>query len=214
MPDHPKKPRANGASTYSAPEETEAETSAHPGPLPPAPHAVAELCAACMRFVATKYGVPLDGTPETLSLLDQYVRDAREAARERPESLELVAPAVGAYLGEVIRQTFGAEWWAEGDHDGWRLYFANVYLSFNPLGVAREAITMTEEPGWHAHFALDPAERDDIAARLAAMPDVAEDEYYLPTTRFDVVTIVVETLRAHAEAAGTEGVTFSKEDYE
>jgi hypothetical protein len=182
-------------------------------PLPPPPDRVAELCAACIRFVASKYKVSLDGTPETLSLLDQYVREAREAVRERPESVELVAPALGAYLGEVMRQLFYAEWYAEGDYDGWRLYFTRVFLSFNPIGMAREAILMTEADGWHAHLTLDPGEREEIEARLAAMPEVEEEEYYLPTTRLEVVTAVVETLRARAEASGTGDVTFSTDDY-
>lgn len=214
MSDEPKK-AANGAGSYDVHDEAEAEAAARPlPPLPPPPQRVAELVAACMRFVATKYKVSLDGTPETLSLVDQYVRDARDAVKERPESLEIVAPAVGAYLGEIMRHMFRAEWFAEGDYDAWRLYFTNVYLAFNPIGMAREAITMTEEAGWHAHLELDPGEREAIEARLAAMPDVDEEEYYLPTTRLDVVTAVVETLRARAEAAGTADVTFTKEDYE
>jgi hypothetical protein len=207
---------SNGAGSYDAHDEAEAEAAARAAaqaPLPPPPPRVAELCAACMRFVASKYKVALDGTPETLSLLDQYVRDAREAARERPESIELVAPAVGAYLGEVMRQVFRGEWWSDGDYDGWRLYFTNVYLSFNPLGMGREAITMEEAEGWNAHLVVDPGEREEIEARLAAIPAVDEEEYYLPTTRLDVVTAVVETLRARAEASGTGDVTFTKDDY-
>ena len=205
----------NGAGTYDAVDAAEAEARAQPPPpLPPPPERVAELCAACMRFVASKYKVPLDGTPETLSLVDQYVREAREADRERPESIEVVAPAVGAYLGEVMRQQFRAEWSAEGDYAAWRLYFSNVFLAFNPIGMAREAITMAEEAGWNAHLVLDPGERDTIEERLAAMPAVDEEEYYLPTTRFDVVTVVVETLRAQAERSGTADVTFTKEDYD
>ncbi len=205
----------NGAGSFDAHDEAEAEAAARPlAPLAPPPERVAELCAACIRFVASKYKVGLDGTPDTLSLLDQYVREARDAARERPESLELVAPAVGAYLGEVMRQMFRAEWWAEGDYDGWRLYFTNVYLSFNPIGMAREAITMTEAEGWNAHLTLDPGEREEIEARLAAMPEIDEEEYYLPTTRLDVVQAVVETLRARAEASGTGEITFTKDDYE
>jgi hypothetical protein len=220
MPDEdpPKKaPKfsTNGAGSYDAVDEAEAEAAAAPpAPLPPPPVRVAELCAACIRFVAQKYKVSLDGSPDTLSLLDQYIRDARDAVRERPETIELVAPAVGAYLGEVMRQQFRAEWWAEGSYDAWRLYFSNVYLAFNPIGMAREAITMTDEEGYGAHLVLDPGEREAIEARLAAMPDVDEDEYYLPTTRLDVVTVVVEALRARAEASGTGDVTFTKEDYD
>jgi hypothetical protein len=164
--------------------------------------------------VASKYKVPLDGTPDTLSLVDQYVREAREAVRERPESIEVVCPAVGAYLGEVMRQQFRGEWYAEGDYASWRLYFTNVFVAFNPIGMAREAITMAEEPGWNAHLVLDPGERETIEERLAAMPEVDEEEYYLPTTRFDVVTVVVETLRAQAERSGTGDVTFTKDDYD
>src|SRR5262249_47023071 len=81
----------NGAGSYDAVDAAEAEARAQPPPpLPPPPERVAELCAACIRFVASKYKVPLDGTPDTLSLVDQYVREAREAARERPESIDIV----------------------------------------------------------------------------------------------------------------------------
>ena len=198
---------SNGAGFHREAEEPEPEA------LPPPPSPVAELCAACMRFVASKYKVALDGTPDTLSLVDQYIREAREAYKARPESIDLVAPAVGAYLGEVMRQEFGAEWFSDGSHEAWRLYFHHVYLAFNPIGMAREAILMEEAGGWHAHLLLDPAEREPIEERLAVMPDVEEDEYFLPTTKFDVITVVVETLSARAEANGTSDVTFSREDY-
>lgn len=185
-----------------------------PRDLPPPPSSVAELCAAAMRFVASKYKVALDGTPDTLSLVDQYVRDARDAVRERPESVDLVAPALGAYFGEVVRQAFGAEWFAEGSYESYRLYFSNVYLSFNPIGTMREALLLEEQAGWHAHFDLDPGERDIIDERLAAMPEVDEEEYFLPTTRFDVVAVVVQTLRALAERSGLGDVQFTREDYD
>jgi hypothetical protein len=206
----PQKNGSNGSNGAGFHHEPEAE----PEPLPAAPPQVAELVAACMRFVATKYKVALDGTPDTLSLVDQYIREARTAYEARPESIDLVAPAVGAYLGEVMRQEFEAEWFAEGSHEAWRLYFHNVYLSFNPVGMAREAITLQEEEGWNAHLVLDPAEREAIEERLAVMPDVDEEEYYLPTTRYDVIAVVVETLRARAEASGTGDVTFDRDDYD
>jgi hypothetical protein len=171
-----------------------------------------------MRFVASKYKVSLDGTPETLSLVDQYVRDAREAVAARPESLDLVAPAIGAYLGEVLRHAFGAEWSlpseAGADHETWRLCFTHVYLAFNPIGMAREALTMREAEGWGAQLTLDPGEAELIEQRLAAMPEIDEEEYYLPTTRFDVVHAVIETLRAQAEATGLGDVAFEPSDYD
>lgn len=210
---------ANGAGSYEPHEPEEAAPEKPAEPLGPPPGPVAELIAACNRFVASKYKVALDGTPLTLSLLDQYVRDAREAVRERPESIDLVAPAVGAYLGEVMRQTFGATWSLpaeeiNADHDAWRLCFKHVYLAFNPIGVARESLTMSEAEGWSSHLTLDPGEAEEIRERLAAMPEVDEEEYYLPSTRFDVINVVVDTLRARAEESGTGDIEFAPEDYD
>jgi len=66
---------SNGAGFHNHEPQPEPEPEALPPPPPP----VAELVAACMRFVASKYKVALDGTPDTLSLVDQYVREARTA---------------------------------------------------------------------------------------------------------------------------------------
>jgi hypothetical protein len=177
------------------------------------PPAVAELAAACVRFVATRYGIHLDFTPETLSLVDQWVRDARSELKARPELLELVQSAAGGYLGEVVRRTFGALWKTDGEHPDWRLLLSHVYCAFNPIGMAREALLLGEADGWHAHFELDPGEREDIEARLAALPEVSEDEYYAPSTRFDVVQLVVETLRGKMRAAGLGDTRFTEDDY-
>ena len=89
----------------------------------PAPPAVAELSASCARFVLAKYAVPLDGTSDTLSILDQYVRDARAEVLVQPASLPLISATVGAYFGEVLRRAFASSWFASGNHDAWRLDF-------------------------------------------------------------------------------------------
>jgi len=177
------------------------------------PARVAELALACTRFVATRYGVTLDFTPDTLSLVDQWVRDARKELQERPEVEPLVQSTAGAYLGEVIRRQFGGRWFVEGEESGWRLYLSTVYCAFNPVGLIREALLLDTAEGWHAHFELDPGEREGIEARLAALPEVDEDEYYAPTTRYDVVCIVVEALREQMRARGLGDVRFTEEDY-
>jgi hypothetical protein len=187
-----------------------------------APEQVVDLAAACARFVKAKYGVTLDFQPETLSLVDQWLRDARAELRAGahggtgalPEAAELVQTAAGAYLGEVIRRAYGGAWFAEGAYADWRLYLSPVYCAFNPIGMAREALTLAEEEGWHAHFELDPAEREAIEARLAALPEVEEDEYYAPSTRYDVVAIVVDALLEGLRARGLGDVTFAPEDYD
>jgi hypothetical protein len=188
-----------------------------PEDLVPAPANVMELCAACVRYVASRYKTPLDFTSDTLSLLDAYVRDSRVGLKERPESLRLLETTVGAYLGEVIRRAFGGAWFAVGDADGWRVDLSRVYLTFNPIGMAREALLLDAQEGWHAHLEMDPGEREIVEARLASLDahtgGVHEDEYYAPTTRYDVVALAVDALRAHMIEQGVGDVRFTAEDY-
>lgn len=178
------------------------------------PAVIADLAAACHRFVATRYGVPLDFTPETLSLVDQYVRDARAELASRPEGLELVSGSIGAYLGEVIRRAEGGYWRAEGEPSSWRVMLRHVFLSFNPVGMAREALTGEEAEGFGAHLSLDDGDREAVEARLNALPEVDADEYALPTTRAEVVQIAAAAIRSHMEANGLADVTFAPDDYE
>jgi hypothetical protein len=217
MPDD--KPTDDVAGAAAADVETAEGGDAPPEPelapeeIDEAPRAVAELAAACVRFVATRYGVALDFTPETLSLVDQYVKEARSEVAVRPDALELVQGAVGAYLGEVIRRAFGGSWFAQGDPSGWRVYLSRVFLSFNPIGMAREALLVEAQEGWHAHVEPDEGEREMLEKRLAALPPVEDDEYYAPTTRFDVVSIAYDALRASMQAHGLADVRFGREDY-
>jgi hypothetical protein len=191
---------------HAADDELDEETS-------PPPPAVAELAAACVRFVATRYGVMLDFEPDTLSLVDQYVADARAEVVAKPSTAEVVQSSVGAYFGEVVRRRFGGSWFAEGEHDGWRVDLSRVWLTFNPIGMAREALFLEPQEGWHAHLEMDPAERGDVERRLEALPRVPDDEYFAPTTRFDVLEIAHDALRARMIAAGLGDVRFGSEDY-
>ena len=177
------------------------------------PFAVAELAAACVRFVATRYGVILDFAPETLSLLDQWLRDARAEREVSAEATELVQSAAGAYLGEVIRRQLGGEWMAKDEVSKWRLFLSTVYCSFNPVGMAREALFLEPADGWHAHFELDPGEEEAVESRIAALSAVTDEEYYAPSTRYDVLVIVVDALRADMRARGLGDVRFEPEDY-
>jgi hypothetical protein len=191
------------------------EPPPEPGPEAgvPAPPEVAELAAACVRFVRARFGVTLDYEPDTLSFVDHWVREARTELKERPELVELVQSAAGAYLGEVIRRDFGAFWIALGERADWRLLLSTVFCAFNPIGMAREALLLDEAEGWHAHFELDPGEKDAIEGRLAALPSVRKDEYFAPSTRYDVVSIVVDALRARMRESGLDDVRFTPDDY-
>lgn len=183
------------------------------GPLPEPPPQIAELVAACVRFVSSRYRVQLDGTQDTLSLLDHYVRDARADIQVKPETLALVQGAVGAYLGEVMRHAFRGAWFAEGDVEGWRLDMTHVFLTFNPIGMAREALLLEPAENWHAHLDLEPEDKEELERRLAILGEVDEDEYYAPTTRYEVVEIAVDLLRGRMQERGLEDVTFGPDDY-
>lgn len=205
----------NGASHGAEPPDSEPpEPDLPEEELPPPPKAVSELAESCMRFVQAKYGVPLDLTPDTLSLIDQYARDARRELVVRPEADALLVASLGAYFGEVVRRAFFAEWYVPGDYEAWRLYFRHVYIAFNPIGVASEALSLSEAEGFHAHLLLESDAQKELDARLAAIGPVDEEEYWLFSTRFDVLAMAVEIVRARMIESHTAGVTFGPDDYE
>jgi hypothetical protein len=43
---------------------------------------------------------------------------------------------------------------------------------------------------------MHAAEQGAVARRLASLPEVSDDEYYALSTRFEVVELAVEALRA------------------
>lgn len=178
-----------------------------------APEAILELCAACDRFVQSKYGVPLDFTGDTLSLIDQYVREARAEIAVKPAAFDLVTQAVGGYLGEVMRRTFGGEWFIDGEPKQYRLYFTRVKLSTNPLGIAREALRDGEDDEYPSAFVVDPEYRAFVEEQLKQAQPVPEDEFYLPSTRFDTCSVIVELLHAKMDADGKERRRLSRIDY-
>jgi hypothetical protein len=195
-------------------EASEDPPDVEPETLEPPPQDVADLSLACVRFVAVRYGVTLDFSPDTLSLVDQWIRDASVERKGRAELTELVQSTAGAYLGEVIRRAFGGTWVSgEAPMADWKLCLTEVYCAFNPIGMAREALLLEEAEGWHAHFELDPAEREGALERLAALPGVRDRDFYAPSTRFDVVEILVDALRRAMDARGSGRVRFTLDDY-
>src|SRR5262245_51798976 len=133
------------------------------------PAAIAEWAEACRAFVKEAVGVELDYTPETLPILDHYVRGhatGKDVQRARTEIRDLLTPPLGAYFGEVVRRNFpGVRWHIPGydpsDYTGYRLEFETIFLHFNPMGIAREALEQTDVPGFGANFqVLDEARQE------------------------------------------------------
>ncbi|MFO0666024.1 MAG: hypothetical protein U0174_18880 [Polyangiaceae bacterium] len=185
-----------------------------PSAAEPPPKGIAELCAAGVRFVQQKYGVPLDFTSDTLSLVDQYVRDARAEVIALPTSFDLVSSSIGAYFGEVVRRTYGGYWVRDAEPQMFCLGFSKVKLSFNPVGMMREALLRDAEEGWNAHLTLPPQDEAYVRDRMAAMSEVDEDEYYLPSTRFDAIALAFDAITGRMMGRGEGDKRFYPKDYE
>jgi len=187
------------------------------------PPAVQDLADACCRFVLKATNVDLDYQPETLSLLDHYLEQARAAAVLKPETLQLVARAVGAYFGEVVRRRHASWWHMDGDDPTyWQIQFESVYLAFSPValvydGLLRAAPVSVDEGAEGAELSELELEDDDraaVAARLSELPAVSASEFYAPTTRLEVIDIVVEAIRARKLADAELEARLTADDYE
>jgi hypothetical protein len=177
---------------------------------------VDELSRACVEYVRRAVGIDLDGTPDTLPILDHYLGSLLGGAAEtRAEVVELVVLAAGAYFGEVVRRALGHGRWhlEEGDPAGNRLELEHVFLFFNPMGMAREAVTGAEQPGWMAHLEVLPRDRPLLEQSLARMGDVREDDYFRLAVRFEVVEQVVGALEAASVSRQSPGEAFSPAVY-
>jgi hypothetical protein len=181
-----------------------------------APPEITELVDACRQYVQRAVGVELDLTPETLPVLDHYVRLSRQHLEQRPELRALMARVVGGYFGEVARRHLGLFWHVpSADMHEWQLYGRSVLLAISPIGVAYDALHGSgEHDGPASSLCLTPEDRELVDRRLASLPPVPEDEYYLLSTRLEVVEIAADALRAQMLQDGTADVEFEASDYE
>jgi hypothetical protein len=68
--------------------------------------------------------------------------------------------------------------------------------------------------GPSAELVLAPADEPAAEARLSQMPPVSEDEYFLLSTRLEVIEAVYDMLRDQMRSEGREGTTYEESDYE
>lgn len=188
----------------------------------PPPETVADLAHACIRFVERASGVKLDFSPETLPLLDHYLEEARsvlsqpKAEGSAQESFDLISRAAGAYFGEVVRRRYPS-WWRLGaaETDEHRLEFHRVYLVIHPVLLMADALVLDpKKQGSDLQgFDLDPEDAEAAAKRLADLPEVELEEFVKPSTRLEVLDIVMDAVRTAHAADGAEPLELSGEDY-
>jgi hypothetical protein len=182
---------------------------------PPAPDVIQDLARSCEDYVKKAVGVELDYTRDTLPLLDHYVAAVRDDVREREELRQLVAHAIGAYFGEVMRKTIGGFWRMPSPnvHD-WSVCARPVFLSINPMAVAFDALADGHEhDGPRSDLRVAPEYRSAVADRLAALPPVPEDEFFLLSTRLEAIEVAAAALKASMSADGYEDQEFELGDY-
>jgi hypothetical protein len=178
-----------------------------------APPVVLDLADSCVRFVKRALSIELDYTPDTLPILDHYLREAHGIERE--EILNLVAPAAGAYFGEVVRRQLGpGRWhWVSDDFGECRIEFDRCFLSFNPIGSALEAVLGEEAEGYGSDLSLLPEDQGLVRDSLERTGEVREDDYYRLAVRFEVVEQVVGLLVEKAIARDELSRRFGPEVY-
>ena len=117
----------------------------------PAPARLTELSQAACDYVHRATSLDLDHTEESLAFVDHYLRQIGGQTRLRREVEELVAAALGVYVGELLVSRFGGRWLAiptepskspsEGtplldsldDPAGWRVELAAAPLICDPV---------------------------------------------------------------------------------
>jgi hypothetical protein len=179
---------------------------------------VRELSASCEQHVRDAVGMELDGNIETLPILDHYIRLSRDAVRERPELLPLLARTVGAYFGQVVADHFNGFWsLTSADVNTWYVCLRSVYLAFNPIGMAHAALTFSLDEelaaGPPAELRLGRTDRSWVEQRLAALPPVREGDFFNLSTRVEGIEIAVAALGEQMAQAGTADVVYDDDDY-
>ncbi len=180
-----------------------------------APQVVLDLADSCVRFVHRTLGITLDYTPDTLPLLDHYLRGAHGVTQE--EILSLVAPAAGAYFGEVVRRQLGpSRWhWTSDEFSECRVEFERCFLSFNPIGIAMEAVLRSETEGYGSNLQLLKDEENLVREALERTGgDIDPDDYFRLAVRFEVIEQVVSILVEHAILQNDLSRRFGPEVYD
>ena len=164
-------------------------------PVDPPPPQVHELAQACVGFVQEAVGFTLDYQPETLPVVDHYLRGQMP---EAGSAADLVTASAGAYFGEVVRRLIpGVRWHAPaGEYRSWRLEFEPFFLWFNPLGAAVEAASGEASEGWNTHFQVLDEARAEVERSLAAAAEVSEEDYFTLSTRLEALEQVADVLGA------------------
>jgi hypothetical protein len=161
----------------------------------PIPDVIQPFYDAARRYVERAVGVSLDGSEESLAFVDHYIESTAKAEALKPDVLALVAPALGAYLGEVAIAKLGGRWIVEGsDPAEWQVELEAAPLHFHPVGMAAEALRTGEVEGYDASFNTREDLIGPLMEALETVPPVDENYYYSLTGRLETLEHAAEIL--------------------
>ena len=194
--------------------------------IPGSPERISHLAGRCITHVKNRTGITLDYQSETLSVVDFFIQQVLKdegkgdippaGDHRRADMMHLLAPTIGAYFGEMVRHSFPCRWRIETDDPKeWFIEFEHVPLRFRPVGAAAEALVESDIDDWGCCLATAREETTPLRERLQAAPPVSEEEFFTLSTRFEVLQIAVDWLRARISISnnGTPK-NVSKEDYD
>ena len=161
--------------------------------MTPAP--VQPFYDAARNYVQRALSVELDDSEESLAYVDHYIQTSARKEALKPEVLALVAPALGAYLGQVAIKRFGGRWIVEGDDPAdWQVELAPAPLTFYPVGMAAEALRGEEVDGYDASFFTREELMGPLLEALESAPPVDEAYYYSLTGRLETLAHALDIL--------------------
>lgn len=170
-----------------------------------------ELVELCARLVEKAVGLRPTLEPEALPLVDHTLKTlARSSDAERI----LAVTAAGAWFGELVRGNFPARWLAPRDDQArWRIEFEPVFLHFSPVAFAHEAALESEVVQGGAGFGVLEEEMDLLRAGLEALGSLPEEDFYLLSTRYEVLQTVYDRLLAARAAEPEHRVHYDADAY-
>jgi len=179
---------------------------------PSVPQQIQDLVGMAQRTVGEVIGVEPDLTPETLPLVDQYLRDVPQDTSE--EVLDLVLSSVGCYFGEVVRRKLNGRWaLPDDDPNQWRIELISCFLHFRPVGMAGEVFRQVETDGFDGSFGTLDELSDAMELMLAQTAPMSEEEYYSLSGRVDVLQLATDWLVGQTLVEGKRPISYSAEDY-
>ena len=172
------------------------------------PTAISDLSSTCIASVKATLQIELDYSPEMLPLLDHYAKTVLDSPEE--EIMQLTAPLCGAYFGETLRRALPKSRWhaPKGEHADWRLEFENVFLYFNPVGIALDVILEAEGP-YESHLGTRDGDADVVKHALGLFGHARETDFYSFALNYEVIEQVVMSL-----ARQSSGERFDAKAYE